>query len=135
MLNRDLHLRGPNIFRINACKLTGAFENVLSAEIDKYAQLTYKHLYGKCSDHGDADHDLTSPEFKKLVSETEYDVLMAGFPCQTFSNVGKKLGFADTTKGTIFFHISEIIKQSHPKAIFLENVDHLLRHDKGAGLS
>lgn len=112
-------------------ELTGKFENVLSAEIDKYARMTYKHLYGNCSDHGDADHDLTDPVFKELVKSTPYDVLLAGFPCQTFSNVGKKLGFADKTKGTIFFHIAEIIKSSRPKAVFLENVDHLLWHDKG----
>lgn len=88
--------------------------------------MTYKHLYGE-----DANHDLTSDEFKALVKQTPYDVLLAGFPCQTFSNMGKKLGFQDKTKGTIFFHIAEIIASSRPKAVFLENVDHLLRHDKG----
>ena len=112
-------------------ELTGRFENVLSAEIDKYARMTYKHLYKDSPDHGDADHDLTDPDFKALVNETQYDVLLAGFPCQTFSNVGKKLGFADQTKGTIFFHLAEIIQNSRPRAIFLENVDHLLWHDKG----
>lgn len=107
-------------------ELTGKFANVLSAEIDQYACMTYKHLYGE-----DANNDLTSEAFKDLVNHTPYDVLLAGFPCQTFSNVGKKLGFSDDTKGTIFFHLAEIIQNSRPKAIFLENVDHLLVHDKG----
>lgn len=107
-------------------ELTGRFKNVLSAEIDVFACKTYKHLY-----HEEANNDLTDEVFKNKVSNLEYDVLMAGFPCQTFSNVGKKLGFADQTKGTIFFHIAEIIKRSRPRAVFLENVDHLLRHDKG----
>ena len=112
-------------------ELTGRFENVLSAEIDKYAKMTYEHLYKNCSDHGDANHDLTSPEFKILVNDTSYDVMLAGFPCQTFSNVGKKMGFEDQTKGTIFFHLAEIIRNSRPQAVFLENVDHLMWHNKG----
>ena len=112
-------------------EMTGRFENVLSAEIDKYARLTYKHLFQDCSDHGDADHDLTDPSFKELVKQTPYDILLAGFPCQTFSRAGKQEGFEDQTKGTIFFHIAEIIAETSPKAFFLENVDNLLTHDRG----
>lgn len=107
-------------------ELTGAFTNLLSAEIDQFACTTYKHLYGD-----DPCNDLTDESFKKKVESLKYDVLLAGFPCQTFSNAGKKMGFADQTKGTIFFHIAEIIQRSRPRAVFLENVDHLLRHDKG----
>lgn len=107
-------------------ELTGKFRNVLAAEIDKYACFTYKHLYNE-----NASNDLTSEEFKSLVEQTEYDVLLAGFPCQTFSRAGLEKGFEDKTKGTIFYHISEIIKRTHPRAIFLENVDNLVRHDKG----
>ena len=108
-------------------ELTGCFENIISAEIDKYACITYQHLY-----HENAYHDLTTDEFKKLVkAKGHYDVLMAGFPCQTFSNAGKKLGFKDTTKGTIFFHIAEIIVETEPSVVFLENVDNLTWHNKG----
>lgn len=107
-------------------ELTGAFENVLSAEIDPMAALTYKHLFGE-----DPTNDLTSEEFKKKVDLTEYDVLLAGFPCQTFSRVGKKLGFRDKTRGTIFFEIADIISRTNPRAIFLENVENLVSHDKG----
>lgn len=107
-------------------ELTGQFENVLSAEIDPYAAKTYLHLFGE-----DPTNDLTSDEFKKKARETEYDVLLAGFPCQTFSSVGKKLGFEDATRGTIFFHIAEIIEETKPKAIFLENVQNIISHDKG----
>ena len=107
-------------------ELTGGFENVLSAEIDDYACMTYKHLYGD-----DAKNDITCESFKSLVEMTDYDVLLAGFPCQTFSNVGKQAGFEDQTKGTIFFHIAEIIKRTRPKVVFLENVENIVRHDKG----
>ena len=73
-------------------------------------------------------------EFKQKVIETEYDVLLAGFPCQTFSIAGKKLGFRDSTKGTIFFDIADIISRTNPRAVFLENVENLVSHDKGETL-
>lgn len=107
-------------------EMTGKFENVLSAEIDDYACRTYEHLYGE-----NPKNDLTSEAFKKRVEETEYDVLLAGFPCQTFSRIGLQKGFRDTTKGTIFFDIADIISRTNPKAIFLENVENLVSHDKG----
>lgn len=109
-------------------EMTGGFQNVLSAEIDNYACMAYQNLYGE-----NPKNDLTSDQFKHICSETEYDVLLAGFPCQTFSRAGKQEGFANATKGTIFFHIVDIIKQSRPKpkVIFLENVDHLTTHDNG----
>ena len=98
-------------------ELTGEFENVLSAEIDDFACKTYEHLFGE-----NPKNDLTSEEFKKKAASTDYDVLLAGFPCQTFSIAGKKLGFRDTTKGTIFFDIADIISRTNPRAVFLENV-------------
>jgi len=106
-------------------ELTGRFENVLSAEIDEYAARTYEHLYGD-----NPRNDLTSEEFKIKTEMADYDVLLAAFPCQAFSSAGLQLGFEDKTKGTIFFDIAEIIKRTSPKAIFLENVQNLLSHDK-----
>lgn len=107
-------------------ELAGIFENVLSAEIEKYACMTYEYLYGE-----NPENDLTSDSFKQLVINTPYDVLLAGFPCQTFSRAGKREGFEDQTKGTIFFHIADILAATKPKAFFLENVDNLITHDKG----
>ena len=107
-------------------ELTGDFKNVLSAEIDPYAAKTYQLLFGE-----DPTNDLTSDAFKEKVSDTEYDVLLAGFPCQAFSRVGLQKGFRDATRGTIFFDIADIIQRTKPKAVFLENVEGLLYHDKG----
>ena len=110
-------------------ELTGEFENVLSAEIDISAAKTYEHLFGD-----DPLNDLTSEEFKRMAVETKYDVLLAGFPCQTFSRAGLQLGFRDTTKGTIFFDIADIISRTQPRAVFLENVENLVSHDGGKTL-
>lgn len=107
-------------------ELAGSFVNVLSAEIDPYAAETYKYLFGE-----DPTNDLTSEEFKQRVDVTEYDVLLAGFPCQTFSRIGKQLGFRDTTRGTLFFDIADIISRTTPRAVFLENVENLVSHDHG----
>lgn len=107
-------------------ELAGGFENVLSAEKDKYACETYQHLFGD-----DPRHDVTDEAFKELVERTEYDVLLAGFPCQAFSRIGLRQGFRDVTKGTIFFDIAEIIDRTMPKVVFLENVENLVSHDKG----
>ena len=99
---------------------------VLSGEIDKYACATYKHIFGD-----DPNHDITTDEFKTLVAQTPYDILLAGFPCQTFSRVGLGEGFENEEKGQIFFHIAKIIKVTRPAAFFLENVDHIVMRDKG----
>ena len=107
-------------------ELAGEFENVLSAEIDSYACKTYEHLFGE-----NPLNDLTSDSFKAMVDRTEYDVLLAGFPCQTFSRAGLQEGFENETRGVIFTHIAEIIERTMPGAIFLENVDYLLTHDGG----
>ena len=107
-------------------ELTGAFQNVVAAEIDHFACLTYSHLFGE-----DAFNDLTSDEFKSKLDLISYDVLLAGFPCQTFSKAGQEEGFNDKEKGIIFSHIADIIRRTRPRAVFLENVDNLVRHDKG----
>lgn len=107
-------------------EMTGRFKNVLSAEIDEQASRTYEHLFGD-----NPRNDLTSNEFKELVRNTAYDVLLAGFPCQAFSRAGKQAGFLDETRGTIFFHIAEIIRSTRPRAVFLENVENIVSHDSG----
>lgn len=107
-------------------ELTNKFSTVLSAEIDKYACETYKHLYGE-----DPFNDVTSEDFKKKTESIQYDVLLGGFPCQAFSIAGKQEGFLDQTRGTLFFDIADIIQRTRPKAFLLENVEGLLRHKKG----
>lgn len=101
---------------------TGRIENIFSAEVDSYACKTYLSNFGE-----DAYCDITKIDEKKL---EDFDILLAGFPCQAFSIAGKKAGFEDT-RGTLFFDVARILKEKQPKAFLLENVKGLIHHDKG----
>lgn len=97
---------------------------VFSSEWDKDAKETYFKNYGEVP-----FGDITKPEIKNLIPE-KFDVLCAGFPCQPFSNAGLKKGIEDT-RGTLFYHIAEILRDHQPKAVLLENVRGLVSNDKG----
>jgi len=64
----------------------------------------------------------------------DFDYLLAGFPCQAFSNAGNRLGFEDT-RGTLFFDVARILKEKKPSGFLLENVEGLVEHDKGQTLN
>lgn len=113
-------------FRIALGQLGGRC--TYSSEWDRFAQITYAHNYGEWP-HG----DIALEENKKAVPQN-LDILCGGFPCQSFSIAGLKQGFEDT-RGTMFFHIAEIIKAKQPKAVLLENVKGLRSHDRGRTLA
>ncbi|PAK21531.1 DNA (cytosine-5-)-methyltransferase [Mycoplasmopsis agassizii] len=98
---------------------------IFSSEWDKFAQKTYRINYG----------DTPSGDITKIPANEipDHDILLAGFPCQPFSNAGLKLGFEDT-RGTLFFNIASILKEKKPKAFLLENVKNLRTHDNGKTL-
>ena len=60
-----------------------------------------------------------------------FDVLVAGFPCQSFSIAGKRLGFEDGDRGNVFFQLADILRIQKPKAFLFENVKNLVGHDEG----
>jgi len=93
------------------------------SEIDKYATKVYKHHYPKHKEYG----DITSINEKTL---PDFDLLVGGFPCQSFSIAGKRGGF-DDTRGTLFFDIARIVREKQPRLLLLENVKGLLSHDQG----
>lgn len=97
---------------------------VFSSEWDEAAKETYFQNYGEVP-----FGDITKPEIKSLIPD-KFDVLCAGFPCQPFSNAGLKRGIEDT-RGTLFYHIAEILRDHQPKAVLLENVRGLISNDKG----
>ena len=97
---------------------------VFSSEWDEPAKQTYFNNYGEVP-----FGDITKPEIKALIPD-KFDVLCAGFPCQPFSNAGLKKGIEDT-RGTLFFHIAEILRDHQPRAVLLENVRGLISNDRG----
>lgn len=100
-------------------------ECVFSSEIDKYAIETYKKNYNI-----DASHNVLESDYEDSIIP-DHDVLCAGFPCQAFSKAGKRLGFDDETKGTLFFEVERILSNHKTKYIVLENVRNLVSHDHG----
>ncbi|MDP4118796.1 MAG: DNA cytosine methyltransferase [Bacillota bacterium] len=96
---------------------------VFSSEWDKNACITYAANFGE-----QPAGDITKIDAKDI---PDFDVLLAGFPCQPFSIIGDKEGFNHETQGTLFFDIERIIKEKKPKAFMLENVRNLTAHDSG----
>lgn len=93
------------------------------SEIDKYAINTYERRFNGHTNYGDATtiNPADIPDFNLLVG---------GFPCQSFSIAGKRAGFNDT-RGTLFFDIARILAEKRPRHLVLENVKGLLSHDGG----
>ena len=100
------------------------FKIVWANEFDRYAAKTYRHNFG--------DTYLSEQDIKNVKTEDipDFDVLVAGFPCQSFSSAGRQKGF-DDPRGNLFFEIARIVKDKRPPVIFLENVANLLQHDDG----
>ncbi|WOC16171.1 DNA (cytosine-5-)-methyltransferase [Pseudochrobactrum sp. MP213Fo] len=98
---------------------------VFTSEWDKFSKKTYAANYGEVP-----QGDITKIAAKDI---PPHDVLLAGFPCQAFSQAGLKQGFNDT-RGTMFFEIQRILAYHRPKAFLLENVKQLKGHDKGRTL-
>ena len=93
------------------------------SEIDKYAVKIYQHHFPTHHNYG----DITKINEKEL---PDFNLLVGGFPCQSFSIAGKRGGFEDT-RGTMFFELARIIREKQPRLLLLENVKGLLSHDKG----
>lgn len=98
------------------------FNIIWANDFDKYAVESYKANIDSNIVYGDLNN--------YLEDIPEHDILLAGFPCQPFSLMGKQQGFTDE-RGTLFFTIERILKKHKPKVIVLENVKNLLTHDRG----
>ena len=101
-----------------------AFTCVWANDIDKYACQIYRKHYG--------DKELVEGDIRTINPDSipDFDLLTAGFPCQSFSLAGKRKGFEDT-RGTLFYEVARIAEAKRPKLLLLENVKGLLSNDEG----
>lgn len=136
-LNSDLLTTSDEVTFVDLfCGLGGiriGFENALaeyglkgkcvfSSDIKKTAIRAYHNYFGE-----NAECDITKINPSQIPN---FDFLLAGFPCQAFSQAGARLGFSDT-RGTLFFNISKILLEKQPQGFVLENVEGLVNHDHG----
>ena len=103
----------------------GGFECIGHCEINPYANKSYNAIFDTKGEVFFNDATQINPELLP-----EFDLLCAGFPCQSFSVAGKRGGFEDS-RGTLFFEIARVLKAKQPSYFLLENVPGLLNHNKG----
>ncbi len=104
----------------------GGFQCVGHCEIDKYADASYRAI------HDIGKEEKYYPDAREIDPGDlpHFDLLCGGFPCQAFSNAGKRKGF-DDARGTLFFEIARLAEARRPAYLLLENVPGLLTHDQG----
>lgn len=103
---------------------TNKCEIAYANEFDKYAVETYEKNFKNKVDCRDI-HNV------KVNEIPEFDIMVGGFPCTSFSVAGYRKGFEDDRTGDLFFEMERIFKERKPRVIFLENVKNLVGHDKG----
>ncbi|MBR3920598.1 MAG: DNA (cytosine-5-)-methyltransferase, partial [Oscillospiraceae bacterium] len=96
-------------------------EIIFASEIDNNAQKSYSANFNSNVLKG----DITQINEKDI---PDHELLLAGFPCQSFSIAGMRKGF-DDIRGTLFFDVARILKKKKPRYILLENVKNLISHD------
>ena len=108
----------------------GGFQCIGHCEIDKYADASYRAI------HHPGKEELYYPDARKIDPNDlpDFDLLCGGFPCQAFSQAGRRRGFEDA-RGTLFFEVARLAQAKRPSYLLLENVPGLLSHDKGRTFS
>jgi len=105
-------------------KADPSIECVGFSEVDKYASDILRYHYPEITNYG----DITKIQWDAV---EDFDLLMGGVPCQSWSIAGKRGGF-DDARGTMWFEFSRCLREKQPKMFIAENVKGLLSHDKGS---
>ncbi|MBI5538931.1 MAG: DNA (cytosine-5-)-methyltransferase [Bacteroidia bacterium] len=100
------------------------------SEIDQHAIKTYCSNYKLNGETRMQDITRFVEDKKQIASLGDLDLLLGGFPCQSFSLLGKKLGLEDE-RGKILFSIDKILRKNKPEFLILENVRNIIKHDNG----
>ena len=107
-----------------------AAQTVYVCEIDPYARKTYFANFDL--EGAVVDSDITKVDENNV---PDFDICLAGFPCQAFSMAGQRGGFEDNyrgvCRGTLFLDVVRLCDHVRPKVIFGENTKSLIKHDKG----
>lgn len=98
------------------------------SEIDKKASTTYAANYNTVGELVLGDIVSFINDAQRFDNLPHFDILSGGFPCQTFSVMGKQAGFEEE-RGQMFFRIIDIVHRIQPNFILLENVKNLMNHD------
>lgn len=98
------------------------------SEIDSFASKSYKAIFNPYDEIEIGDIAKFTESRENIQMLPDFDFLTGGFPCQTFSMMGKQKGFNDQ-RGEVFYRIIDILKVKQPKYILLENVRNLQSHD------
>lgn len=100
------------------------------SEIDTYASKTYKANFSVKNEFEIGDIVNFTSDKKNIATLEDFSLLTGGFPCQSFSMMGKQKGF-DDKRGDVFYRITDILNIKKPPYILLENVKNLKTHDEG----
>ena len=102
----------------------GGFQCIGHCEIDKYADASYRAI------HHPGKEEVYYPDARKIDPSNlpDFDLLCGGFPCQAFSQAGRRRGFEDA-RGTLFFEVARLAQAKRPSYLLLENVPGLLSHE------
>lgn len=114
---------GVGGIRLGFHQASRRFQCVYTNEIDKNAVNTYQTNFS-------GEVDQRSIENVKSDDIPDFDLMLAGFPCQSFSQAGNRKGF-DDSRGILFFELVRILRDKRPKAFLFENVKNLKSHDNG----
>jgi DNA (cytosine-5)-methyltransferase 1 len=99
---------------------------IFASDNDKFVKQSYFENYKISEENWYSDViNIDGNKYKNKI-----DLLVGGSPCQSFSMIGKRKGFADT-RGTLFYEFARVVKESQPKVFIYENVKGLTNHDKG----
>lgn len=105
---------------------SGEFETVYANEIDPYPVKTFEMNFPNIKVDNRDIHEV------KVEEIPDFDVMLAGFPCQAFSIAGLRKGFEDEKgRGELFFELTRILEAKKPRVAFFENVKNLVGHDNG----
>lgn len=112
-------------------------DNIMNFDCVGFSEIEPKAIQTYCINYQPNDGEIEMGDIVAFTRKKEnienlpnFDLLTGGFPCQTFSMMGKQAGFEEE-RGQMFFRILDVLTVKRPRYVLLENVKNLRSHDKG----